>query len=388
MNGITFFAASRDQLNYFTHLHDNIKLSSSVVWYKSLRIPSLFIYYPVAKLWQQAKLLTKRKKNSRKGKNYPVLLWPVFTSFSFIQACWLYAVYIHWLKRLPDATVGVWNGKKFRQAILVIALKAMGKKPIFFETGPLPGVSAIDPKGVNFYSSIPNDVEFYLKRNLSENHLTEQMLEKEKQATRPGNLPKRYILVPFQVVEDSNIYLHSDWIHNMRQFFTVCESISNQLGDDISFVFKEHPACDEEYTDLRRRQSAKLQFIDDVTTPELVHYSEAVITVNSTVGIEGLIAGKKIFVLGDALFGIEGITYPVKTEKALLDCLTNLQQLTINQPAVNSFLDYLKFDYAIPQNAMQNPGKKHWQAAEKRLTLLLAGRVEEALNLTVVNGEV
>ena len=388
MSDITFFAASRDQLNYFTNLHDNIKLSTSVVWYKSLRVPSLFIHYPISDLWQQAKLLTKRKQNSHKGKNYPVILWPVFTSFSFIKACWLYAVYIHWLKRLADATVGVWNGKKFRQAILVIALKHMDKKSIFFETGPLPGVSAIDPKGVNFYSSIPNDVDFYLKRNLSENHLTEQMLDKEQQVTRPANLPKRYILVPFQVVEDSNIYLHSDWIHNMRQFFTVCESISNQLDDDISFVFKEHPACDEEYTDLRQRQSAKLQFIDDVTTPELVQYSEAVITVNSTVGIEGLMAGKKIFVLGDALFGIEGITYPVKTEKALFDCLANLHQLSINQTAVNSFLDYLKFDYAIPQNAMQNPGNEHWQAAEKRLILLLAGRVEEALNLKMVNGEV
>ncbi len=381
MNTIAFFAASRDQLKYFSALQQNLTFSSEVVWYKSLVIPFLFISFPISELWFQAKLLTKRKQNSRKGKYYPKFIWPLFTCLSFIQACWLYAVYIRWLKNSSVSTIGIWNGKKFRQAILVVALRAMDKKSVFFETGPLPGVSAIDPKGVNFYSSIPSDVGFYLKSRLSR---TVEKKQSNVKATRPGNLPKSYILVPFQVVEDSNIYLHSPWIHNMRQLFELCESLSKKLGDKVTFVFKEHPACNEQYDDLRKRQTPQLQFIDDVTTPELVKNAEAIMTVNSTVGIEGLMARKKVLVLGDALFGIKGISYPVNTEQSLFELLTRLENLQVDETAISSFIDYLQNDYSIPQNAMQNPGDIHWQAADKRLQLLLSDQVNEALKLSRV----
>ena len=377
MSAILFFAASKDQRHYFTELSQHIELDSEVVWYKSLKIPSLFITYPLAQLWQQAELLTIRKQNSSKGKNYPAFIWPLFTFISLLQACWLYSIYIGWLKRVSAKFVGVWNGKKFRQAILVIALQNQQKKAIFFETGPLPGLSAIDPKGVNFYSSIPNTLDFYLNRTLSSD-VTNEIIKHEN--TRPGNLPKRFVLVPFQVVEDSNIYLHSKWIRNMRQLFSVCESLSKKLPN-ITFVFKEHPACDEQYDDLRKQQSTQLQFIDDFTTSELVQYADAVITVNSTVGIEALIARKKVFVLGDALFGIEGISFPVDSEDALFQQLSHLDDLVLNETAIASFIDYLQHDYGVAGNAMKNPGLEHWQAANKRLTLLLADRASEALKL-------
>ncbi|WEJ62129.1 capsular polysaccharide export protein, LipB/KpsS family [Thiomicrorhabdus lithotrophica] len=378
MGSIVFFAASRDQRNYFSELSQSIDLDSEVIWYKSLKVPSLFIKYPFSELWHQAELLTVRKRNSSKGKHYPKIIWPLFTAISFLQACWLYGTYVSWLKNLQIGHVGIWNGKKFRQAVLVIALKTMKKHPIFFETGPLPGFSAIDPKGVNFYSSIPNNVEFYLNRHLSN---TEGSQALPIQSTRPASLPKHFILVPFQVVEDSNIYLHSQWIRNMRQLFALCQTLSKQLKGDVVFVFKEHPSCDEQYNDLRNQQAANLKFIDDFSTSDLVQYADAIITVNSTVGIEGLIARKKVFVLGDALFGIDGISYPVDSEQALLKLLVNIEKLALNEKAISNFIDYLKHDYGIVQNAMKNPGSEHWAAANERLALLIEGKSSEALKL-------
>lgn len=379
---MVFFAASRDQRKYFSELSQHLTMQgdigSKVIWYKSLKRPCFFVKYPIQELWHQAQFLTIRKQNSRKGKNSPGFIWPIFTFISFIQACWLYAIYSAWLQKTPCEFIGIWNGKKFRQAVLVIAINAMNKKAIFFETGPLPGVSAIDPKGVNFYSSIPNEVSFYLNRTLSGN--IEKTVQKSE-ITRPGNLPNNFILVPFQVVEDSNIYLHSQWIRHMRQLFAVCKSVSEQLDNKITFAFKEHPACDEQYDDLRAQQTPQLQFIDGFTTSELIEYSDAIITVNSTVGIEGLLARKKVFVLGDALFGIEGISFLASSEKDLLDYLQNLDGLELNEKAIASFIDYLTYDYAIPQNAMKEPGEPHWQAANKRLLLLLDGKVAKALNL-------
>lgn len=376
MNSIVLFAASKDQRKYFTALSEHLSVKSDVVWYKSLKKPSLLVRYPISELWRQATLLKVRKQNSSKGRQYPSIVWPFFTFFQFLQACWLYSIYAEWLISLNEQSIGVWNGKKFRQAVLVIAAARMNKKTLFFETGPLPGVSAIDPKGVNFYSSIPNNVDFYLNRK-SQNHI---VLNQKQQSTRPGNLPENFILVPFQVVEDSNIYLHSAWIRTMRQLFAVCQSLSEQLND-VTFVFKEHPACNEQYEDLRSQQNAHLKFIDEYTTSELIAFSDAIITVNSTVGIEGLMAGKKVFVLGDALFGIEGISYPVTSEKALLAGLQNLSYLELNEAAIGSFIDYLKKDYAIPGNAMKSPDEIHFSAADKRIALLLQGKEVEALKL-------
>ena len=376
---LALFAASRDQKKYFSQLDKQVTVDTKVVWYKKLVVPTFLVKFPFAQLWRQAQLLTTRKQNSRKGKNYPNWLWPLFTSLSFIQAIWLYAVYSRWLKREPASHIGLWNGKKFRQAILAIALPEHDKQGIFFETGPLPGVSAIDPKGVNFYSSIPNDVAFYLHRSLAGHEDETRSLSKQP---KPEQLPKSYILVPFQVVEDSNIYLHSSWIRNMRQLFSLCQSLSKKLGDQVCFVFKEHPACDEQYDDLKQLQTEQLIFAENISTPELVNFSNAIITVNSTVGIEGLIARKKVFVLGDALFGIQGITYPVSSESSLTALLSDLDDLILNEQAIASFIDYLQHDYAIPGNAMKEPDENHWQAADQRLQLLLENRVDEALKLT------
>lgn len=93
-------------------------------------------------------------------------------------------------------------------------------------------------------------------------------------------------------------------------------------------------------------------------------------------------ARKKVFVLGDALFGIEGITFPVSSESVLSSLLADLDGLNLNEQAISSFIDYLRFDYAVPGNAMKSPDKTHWLAADTRLTLLLENRTDEALKLT------
>lgn len=378
---LVLFAASRDQRRYFSELAKHTHLGTRVKWYKSLRLPSLFTSFPGAELWRQAEFLTIRKRHSRKGKHYPKLFWPLFTALSWLQACWIYAQYAYWLEREQAQFIGVWNGKKFRQAILLEALERFGRQPVFFETGPLPGVSAIDPKGVNAYSSIPREAGFY--RDYTQPY-TDLNAEKTEQAcsVRPKDLPEHYIFVPFQVVEDSNIYLHSPWIRSMRQLFAICQRMSEQLGDNTVFVFKPHPACDEDYSDLRALQTAQLRFVEDIPTPQLVQHADAVVTVNSTVGLEGLMAGKKVLVLGDALFAIEGISYPITDEAMLLDHLQKLEQLPFDADLTARFIGYLQNDYAVPGNAMQSPDAVHWAAVEQKLRWILQYRNDLALGLS------
>ena len=382
MNAIAFYAASRDQLNYFTQLCEQVGLPSRVLWYKKLKFPSLTFDLPWSALWQQARLLKVRKQNSRKGKHYPKWVWPLYQSLYFLNAIWLFLVATKWLKVLPETHVGIWNGKKFRQAIVVLAAEKQHKKTIFFETGPLPGFSAIDPKGVNFYSSIPHQSTFYRNRGIKHAPILSATHAQANVAKEtPSGVPAKFILVPFQVVEDSNIYLHSKWIRNMRQLFELCRQLTDILPPEYVFVFKEHPACNESYEDLRAQQTERLQFIDSLSTPDLANYAQAIMTVNSTVGIEGLMKGLPVFVLGDALFAIDEMSFPVNSQAALAKLITQVDCLKPNTDIINSFLEYLREDYAIPGNAMNNPDTVHWQAAEKRLQLLLNGKEAQALGL-------
>ncbi len=372
---LALFAASKDQTRYFTELAKQLTMPVKVVHYKSLWNPMTWARIPLGPLRKQAELLVVRKQNSKKGRFYPQWVWPILTRFYMLHGYWIYGCYQRWLHSEQAEYIGVWNGKKFRQAILVAAIYQSGKKPIFFETGPLPGMSAIDPQGVNAYSSIPKEGEFYRQRAVAENLLT------KPEPKKIAGLPDNYIFVPFQVVEDSNIYLHSDWVRNMRQLFSVFQSLAAELGAEYKFVFKPHPACNEDYSDLKAQQTDQLIFAEDIPTTDLVNQAQAIVTVNSTVGLEGLMAGKKVFVLGDALFAIEGVTHLTANKDALKAGLQSLDQLEFDEQLVNSFLDYLKNDYAIPENAMQQPGEKHWSAANKRLQAIVSGRGREALGL-------
>ncbi len=368
MTKFALFAASRDQRNYFLQLHEHTSLDTQVVWYKTLSLPTLFARFPMAKLWEQARILTTRKRYSRKGKDAPEWIWPVYTTVSFVQAIWFFGVYCRWLKREPATFIGMWNGKKFRQAVLALALPYYQKKGLYFEMGPLPGMSSIDPKGINFASSVPRDVEFYLNRPMRG---TASETCYALQSKRPNHLPDAYIFVPFQVVEDSNIYLFSPWIRNMRQLFFMCqtigEAVKKEQGKTLCFIFKEHPACDEQYPDLKAQQTEQLRFENETDTSVLIEHASAIVTINSTVGLEGLMARKKVFVLGGAQFGIEGISYPVCSEPDLLEGLSHLDALTVNEVAIASYIDFLKHEYAIPGNAMRSPDETHWQAAEQKL---------------------
>jgi capsular polysaccharide export protein len=373
MKSLALFAASRDQRRYFTALAENTAINTNVVWYKSLSIPTLLTWFPMTKLWEQATVLTTRKRYSRKGKDAPEWIWPVFTSVTFIQAIWFYGVYSRWLKQESATYIGMWNGKKFRQAILALALPAYQKQGLYFETGPLPGMSSIDPQGINFASSSPNNIEFYLNRSLV-GSVSETLYHSKTE--KPNTLPEAYIFVPFQVVEDSNIYLFSPWIRDMRQLFVLCktiqETVKKEQGKTLTFVFKEHPACDEQYDDLKAQQTEQLQFMNEMDTSVLIEHASAIVTINSTVGLEGLMARKKVLVLGGAQFGIEGISYPVSSEAVLQDCLSRLDALSVNEQAIAHFIDYLKHDYAIAGNAMKSPDATHWQAAEQKLKQLMS----------------
>jgi capsular polysaccharide export protein len=285
----------------------------------------------------------------------------------------------NYMRYFPSITpryskIMLWNGMTFRQAIALEIAKIHNIKPIYIENGFLPNRIVIDTKGVNFHNSVPRDITFYQNyshHKMLPTHLIPRKVKNPKKFSHSlqKELPEKYIFVPFQVDYDTQIMLFSPWITNMRELFTLLEEIAQKVN--LNFVFKEHPSSKKDYPDLHKKiiKSSNLYFANNHSTQELIQKSDAVLTINSSVGIESLLFQKKVLVLGEAFYKIEGITIGINSKEELLNTLKILDKVQIDFHIVENFLKYLYFDYLIEGNFKEyNP--RQIQRIEEKLACL------------------
>ncbi len=378
MNRLVFFAASKDQRKYFTRLEEAMPNNLTVWWYKKWNLPSFCLNLPFNQIKQQIDLLQKRKQNSASGQKKVKPYWRFFRAIKWLESIWLFYRYLGFLKTVSAEYVGIWNGKKYRQAILVIAAEFVNKKRVFFERGPLPGYSCLDPRGVNFNSSLPRKADFYMGYSCPE-----QNVMGLNSGTYINSLPNNYIFVPFQVVEDSNVYLHSPWIKHMRDFYQQIEKLSIN-NPQLKFIIKEHPACPESYEDLRekaKQTNGKIQFIDEIDSTQLVSNADAVLTINSTVGMEAIMARKKLIVVGEALYNLKGLVKIATNESELMEIVKQLDNWKVDTKLINQYLCFIKNEYAVPGDAIYSFSDEHLQVMLKKLELILQGKADLAMGI-------
>ena len=355
MIDILFFAQNGHQYDYFIKLKENLNFKIEVVrlthlCYKSLIETDEILEY-------------KKKEIFYKYSEFKANLY--FNYVKFITP-YFECNYDYFIKKFNPKMVGLWNGVKYPQNI---ALKlSQNLKHLFFENGFLPNTTQVDFKGVNALNSVPRDIEFYKKLNYTNLSLPKELVPRKFEGNQQivkVKLPEKFIFVPFQVAYDSQIIYFSDF-KSMRELFYLIKEISEKL--DLSFVFKEHPSDKKsDYSDLYKETNDKVIFANSISTQELIEKSEAVITINSSVGMESLLFHKKVFVLGEAFYRIDGIVKPT-TKKELLNDLKD--DFEIDEKLVNNFLFYLLNEYLV-KDSWKNPSQEHFEEISKRLELEL-----------------
>lgn len=130
-------------------------------------------------------------------------------------------------------------------------------------------------------------------------------------------LNQRYYLAILQVYNDSQIRSHSPY-KDVRDYINeVMHSFAKKAPETEFLVFKHHPMDRGHrlYTPLIRQLGKKygiakrVIYVHDLPMPELLTHAKAVVTINSTAGISALIHNKPLKVMGNALYDIKGITY-------------------------------------------------------------------------------
>ena len=374
---ILFFAARDLQRNYFTSLSHHLYCPSKVVWYKDIWLPGLY----GLKFLQQAnlahivdlKLREKLNASNNSNKKKSGFYWNLYAWIRRVGATILFLKYVRYLRNHPSEYVAVWNGNKLRQAIVVAATKCLNRQCAYFENGLLPDTTTLDFKGVNAFNSLPRQREFYDQLKFAGDiNLPSQLVARTPEGKKTNDsgqlsqasveLPQRFIFVPFQVNTDSQITIHSPWIRNMDHLFEVISAVQRQMQDKgLAFVFKEHPSSAQSYQHLHQRihGNRHLLFANNCSTQELIEKAQAVITINSTVGLEALLLDKRVIALGNAFYAFDGLAKHVESESELIEVLNNLEHWLTDGKLRENFLRYIQSEYAVPES-WTKPGDAHW----------------------------
>lgn len=263
-------------------------------------------------------------------------------------------------------TICLFGGFHIAQRMAILVAKKLDIKVFYFENGLLPNTTVMDSKGTNFNNSIPREFNFYkpIEPNFQTISLVARAPAKQMQQ-HSVSLPKYYIFCPFQVALDTQILVHSPWVKNMAEFYRIIEELVKNTPRELFFVIKEHPSDFKDYSYLHHKNE-RIIFATTNNTQELIENSQAIITINSTVGIEGMIYGKKIITIGNAFYSGYGFAKKAENFQELLEIVQNLQNWNVNQEDILKFLTYLQHIYLVQGN-WKTPNEAHLEDVCRRL---------------------
>ncbi|MBW8318257.1 MAG: nitrogen fixation protein FixF [Rhizobium sp.] len=249
----------------------------------------------------------------------------VYRRATRIQCRLIAAAFAGWLDENPKASVVVFNGYLMPDSILSAVARGRKRQMVFLEKGFFPGTLQCDPNGINHQSTLPRDPDFY--RHFDPADLGEKPTALVKRQSKlkddgPASLPGRYVFVPFQVPSDMQILALSPWIRDMRHLHDEIYRLAEAEGQS-HFVIKEHPSFPLSIR-AEVKPHPRIHFANHHDTQALIEGADAVITVNSTVGLESVLLGKKVITLGLSPYDIEGLVLKAGNAAELLSAFSAL----------------------------------------------------------------
>jgi capsular polysaccharide export protein len=384
MKKIVFVANSRKRFRYYSLIADRMKQHAAVIFpvYPSFALLiGAFKKAPVDETELLDSHLRRQKINYPSLLKYP-LLWQIFCFLAYVTERARFNHYYRIFAKLDCEAVAIWNGQKQPYLTMVKAAEFAKKRILFFENGLLPNTTTADYAGVNAHNCLPSDPDFYLKLNeysdlvdLPTQLVTRNPHKKRKITGKTlETLPETYIFIPFQVPADSQIVIHSPWVHSMEQMYHLVRDAHLRLRaeghSELPYlVFKEHPSWAGNFPALYDLDEYCL-FANESNTQELIEKAEAVITINSTVGLESLLLGKKVITLGNACYNIEQLVLHATCEEDFFAAMSGLPNWQPNESLRLNFLNFIATAYCIRgdwQNMLEQSDESHFDAVVKRV---------------------
>ena len=245
-----------------------------------------------------------------------------------------------------------WNGLNGTRRVFANAALDAGARTLYFELCPFAGRITVDPCGVNAANSLPRNIEPYLKWAKSAKTNDLKAFSDTIQARKPvankvrgaaeRSLLEPFIFAPLQVPGDSQLRIFGGNFKTVEATIEGLSAAARSLPDGWHLRIKEHPSSPTSFHELFGRLAHPKIILDNETdTFAQVAASRAVVTVNSSVGLEAMFFEKPVIALGDCFWALPGVADHCKDIAALTDRFAMPEDLSFDHAARNAFLSYL-----------------------------------------------
>lgn len=260
----------------------------------------------------------------------------------------------------PGAVAVVWNGLTGTRLVFAAAARDAGRGCIHVERAPLPGRITVDPVGVNAASSLPRDPTFYhdwVRDNPPPSlpgwrDLGGALVARSSrrsgiaQGTPDTDLAlRRFLFCPLQVQDDTQVTRFAGWCADMDGFLAALSDAVSHLPDGWHLRLKEHPSSKRSLAAALAAMTARhgdRVVVDNATdTFAQVAAARAVVTLNSSVGLQAFFHDRPVIVLGEALFRIPGVVHPADTQAQLDAQFAQVADLDFDARLRDAFMRYL-----------------------------------------------
>uniref|UniRef100_UPI002FD87F37 capsular polysaccharide export protein, LipB/KpsS family n=1 Tax=Dissulfurispira sp. TaxID=2817609 RepID=UPI002FD87F37 len=151
----------------------------------------------------------------------------------------------------------------------------------------------------------------------------------------------KYIYFPFHVPHDVQLTTRSRLFYFQEGFV---EYLSRIIPYGYKLYIKEHPAAigGHSFSVLRKilKQHDNIMLIHPkINSYDLIKHAALVISINSKVGFEAIMQGKKVVVVGDAFYKNKGITYDMANLNELGAIIANA--LNSDMPSKEEVMEFL-----------------------------------------------
>lgn len=144
----------------------------------------------------------------------------------------------------------------------------------------------------------------------------------------------------------------------MDHFIEIVYQASRALPAGWHCRIREHPSSRQSFDKkLRALQDERFVLWNYGTSKSQIEAAEAVVTLNSSVGLHGFLFDKPVIVLGQAYWSFEALTTRVKCLKFLCETFSCPTNLGYDDAARSDFMNYLvsKYLIRIPDGNMRKP---------------------------------
>ena len=202
----------------------------------------------------------------------------------------------------------VWNGALAADKDAIARARDAGAGVVFAELGWFPQAASfyLDSEGVGPLASIAAwNLDAPLDERKSK-RLDARLAMYHGLAPPHGDEPGGHVFVPLQVECDSQVVLGSKRIKTMGELLRLVAAVT---PGDVPVVAKVHP-----HGEARGNAPLPTDLGPNVTITnggDCAHWirgARAVVTINSTVGLEALTYDKPVVTLGDSFYAREGVT--------------------------------------------------------------------------------